>query len=51
MNDIAFKFVETLGNELSAGDLKLPAFPDIAMRIKKALESLRFQGRDARVMR
>ena len=39
MNDIAFKFVETLGNELSAGDLKLPAFPDIAMRIKRALES------------
>ena len=39
MNDIAFKFVEKLGNELSAGDLKLPAFPDIAMRIKSALES------------
>ena len=39
MNDIAFTFIETLGNELSAGDLKLPAFPDIAMRIKRALES------------
>ncbi len=39
MNDIAFKFVETLGNELSSGELKLPAFPDIAMRVKQALES------------
>ncbi|MEJ2393185.1 MAG: HDOD domain-containing protein [Candidatus Thiodiazotropha sp.] len=38
MNDIAFQFVERLGAELSAGDLKLPAFPDIAVRVKKALE-------------
>jgi HD-like signal output (HDOD) protein len=39
MSDIAFKFVETLGAELSSGQLKLPAFPDIALRIKQALES------------
>lgn len=39
MNDIAFKFVETLGRELSSGSLQLPAFPDIAIRVKRALES------------
>lgn len=39
MNDIAFKFVKQLGDELSSGDLKLPAFPDIAVRVKQALES------------
>ena len=39
MNDIAFKFVKQLGNELSAGELKLPAFPDIAIRVKQVLES------------
>jgi putative nucleotidyltransferase with HDIG domain len=39
MSDIAFKFVEKLGAELSSGELKLPAFPDIAVRVKKALES------------
>ena len=39
MNDIAFKFVKQLGNELSAGELKLPAFPDIAVRVKQVLES------------
>ncbi|MCU7844048.1 MAG: HDOD domain-containing protein [Candidatus Thiodiazotropha sp. (ex Monitilora ramsayi)] len=38
MNDIAFQFVEQLSAELSAGELKLPAFPDIAVRVKKALE-------------
>ncbi len=39
MTDIAFQFVEKLGAELSSGDLKLPAFPDIAVRVKQALES------------
>jgi putative nucleotidyltransferase with HDIG domain len=38
MTDIAFKFVQKLSAELSSGDLKLPAFPDIAVRVKKALE-------------
>ncbi|MCM8882227.1 MAG: HDOD domain-containing protein [Candidatus Thiodiazotropha sp.] len=38
MNDIAFQFIQDLSNELSSGELKLPAFPDIAVRVKKALE-------------
>lgn len=38
MNDIAFQFVEQLSAELSSGKLNLPAFPDIAVRVKKALE-------------
>ncbi|MES9991225.1 MAG: HDOD domain-containing protein [Candidatus Thiodiazotropha sp.] len=39
MSDIAFEFVRQLGNEISTGKLKLPAFPDVAMRVKEALES------------
>ncbi|MET0029448.1 MAG: HDOD domain-containing protein [Candidatus Thiodiazotropha sp.] len=39
MNDVAFQFVEKLSAELSSGKLQLPAFPDIAMRVKQALES------------
>ena len=39
MNDIAFTFIEALGSELSSGNLQLPAFPDIAVRVKQALES------------
>jgi putative nucleotidyltransferase with HDIG domain len=39
MNDIAFEFVKRLGAEISSGDLKLPAFPDIAIRVKQVLES------------
>ncbi|MCU7828028.1 MAG: HDOD domain-containing protein [Candidatus Thiodiazotropha sp. (ex Myrtea sp. 'scaly one' KF741663)] len=38
MNDIAFEFVQQLSAELSTGELKLPAFPDIAVRVKQALE-------------
>jgi putative nucleotidyltransferase with HDIG domain len=38
MNDIAFQFVEQLSAELSSGNLQLPAFPDIAVRVKQALE-------------
>ena len=38
MNDIAFQFVERLSAELSSGNLKLPAFPDVAVRVKQALE-------------
>ncbi|MEW8360267.1 MAG: HDOD domain-containing protein [Candidatus Thiodiazotropha sp.] len=39
MNDIAFEFVQQLGAELSAGNLKLPAFPYVAVRVKEVLES------------
>ncbi|WP_316366047.1 HDOD domain-containing protein [Candidatus Thiodiazotropha sp. CDECU1] len=39
MNDIAFEFVQQLGTELSTGNLKLPAFPDVAVRVKQVLES------------
>ena len=39
MNDkIGFEFVQTLGKELSAGEVELPAFPDVALRIKAILE-------------
>jgi hypothetical protein len=38
MNDIAFEFVKHLGVEISTGDLKLPAFPDIAIRVKQVLD-------------
>ncbi|MCU7807394.1 MAG: HDOD domain-containing protein [Candidatus Thiodiazotropha sp. (ex Semelilucina semeliformis)] len=38
MSDIAFEFVQQLSAELSTGELKLPAFPDIAVRVKQALE-------------
>jgi putative nucleotidyltransferase with HDIG domain len=36
--DPGFEFVTHLGQELSAGKLDLPAFPDVALRIKSALE-------------
>ncbi|MEJ2610203.1 MAG: HDOD domain-containing protein [Candidatus Thiodiazotropha sp.] len=39
MNDIAFKFVAKLSADLSTGKLKLPAFPDIALRVKKVLST------------
>lgn len=39
MNDIAFEFVQQLSTELSTGNLKLPVFPDVAVRVKQALES------------
>jgi len=37
-NAIGFEFIQTLSNELSKGQVKLPAFPEVAMRIKGALE-------------
>lgn len=37
-NAIGFEFIQTLSDELSKGQVKLPAFPDAAMRIKAALE-------------
>ncbi len=37
MNAIAFEFVAELAQEVSAGHVELPAFPDVAMRVRKAL--------------
>lgn len=37
--NVAFQFVQRLGKELSTGKLDLPPFPDVALRIKTALES------------
>src|SRR6202012_2999523 len=33
----AFAFVQALANELSKGKVELPSFPDIALRVRKAL--------------
>ncbi|OUS12500.1 hypothetical protein A9Q89_06355 [Gammaproteobacteria bacterium 53_120_T64] len=38
VNAIGFEFIQTLSDELSKGQVKLPAFPEVAMRIKGALE-------------
>jgi len=37
-NAIGFEFIQTLSDELSKGQVKLPAFPEVALRIKRALE-------------
>ncbi|PCJ38374.1 MAG: hypothetical protein COA75_01030 [Cellvibrionales bacterium] len=37
-NAIGFEFIQALSDELSKGQVKLPAFPEVAMRIKGALE-------------
>ena len=37
LNSIAFQFVAELAQEVSAGHVELPAFPDVAMRVRKAL--------------
>jgi HD-like signal output (HDOD) protein len=34
---VAFKFVEALARDLSSGKLELPAFPDVATRVRQAL--------------
>ncbi len=36
-NGIAFQFVAELAQEVSAGHVELPAFPDVAMRVRKVL--------------
>jgi HD-like signal output (HDOD) protein len=36
-NAVAFQFVAELAQEVSAGHVELPAFPDVAMRVRKAL--------------
>lgn len=38
VNMAAFKFVEQLSRELNKGNITLPAFPDIAVKVKKVLE-------------
>jgi HD-like signal output (HDOD) protein len=35
--DPAFEFVKQLGNELASNDFDLPPFPDIALRVREAL--------------
>lgn len=37
-NNSQFAFVQQLANDLSKGNLELPAFPDIVLRVRKALE-------------
>ena len=43
MNDAisqkGFEFVTALGHELSAGNLKLPQFPDITLKVRSAIEA------------
>jgi HD-like signal output (HDOD) protein len=34
---LAFKFVQQLAGEVSAGRIELPAFPDVAVRVRKVL--------------
>jgi HD-like signal output (HDOD) protein len=34
----AFAFVQSLAHELSAGKVELPSFPDIALKVRKALD-------------
>src|SRR5215831_9954009 len=36
-NTIAFQFVEQLAKEVSGGRVELPAFPDVAVRVRKVL--------------
>jgi HD-like signal output (HDOD) protein len=36
-NILAFQFVEQLAKEVSAGRVELPAFPDVAVRVRKVL--------------
>lgn len=36
--DDKFAFVQQLANDLSKGDIELPSFPDIVMRVRQALE-------------
>lgn len=41
-----FKFAETLAHDLNRGDIKLPSFPDVVMRIRKALDDPDTTGQD-----
>ena len=38
LSDIGLKFIQKLGAELNSGKLELPAFPDVALRVRNALE-------------
>lgn len=37
-NDTQFAFVQQLADDLSKGNIELPSFPDIVLRVRKALE-------------
>lgn len=37
--ELAFEFVTALATELSGGKIELPSFPDVAVRVRKALAS------------
>ena len=37
VNALAFQFVEQLAKEVSTGRVELPAFPDVAVRVRKVL--------------
>lgn len=39
ISEIGLKFIQTLGYELNSGKLKLPAFPDVALKVKEALDA------------
>ncbi|MCP5089306.1 MAG: HDOD domain-containing protein [Gammaproteobacteria bacterium] len=41
-----FKFVEALAKDLNGGDIKLPSFPDVVIRIRAALDDPDTTGRD-----
>ena len=41
-----FKFVQSLANELNKKDVKLPSFPDVVIRIRKALDDPDTTGDD-----
>ena len=38
VNMAGFKFVQELAGDLNRGEIKLPSFPDVVMRIKRAIE-------------
>lgn len=39
LTNIGLKFIQKLSSELNSGKLELPAFPDVAQKVKNALES------------
>jgi len=41
-----FKFAQTLAHDLNRGDIKLPSFPDVVVRVRKALDDPDTTGQD-----
>lgn len=41
-----FKFAQTLAHDLNRGDIKLPSFPDVVIRVRKALDNPDTTGQD-----